>query len=330
MFGKIAPVLLALASAGCFANAAAAAEAPSDYPGKQPVRIIVPYPAGGSTDLLARVLGQKVGEQIGQTVVVENRPGASGNIGASYVAKSPADGYTLFLGTSTALAVNPSLYKTLPYSPDKDFSPIILATLLPSLVVVGNSVPVKTMKELPAYLKSNASQVAYASSGNGTPAHLGGELYKKTVGLPTLSHVPYKGGVPALTDLVGGQTTVMFAILPEAYPLVKEGKLRALAVTTASRLPQLPNLPTVAESGAPGYELVGWYGFLAPAGTPAPIIAKLNHAFDHALKDEEVKAKLVGMGFEMAGGPPEVLASKMRSETAKWRKVINDSHITLD
>lgn len=308
-----------------------AADAPpaeiAAYPNK-PVRIIVPYPAGGSTDVLARVLGQKIGEEMGQPVVVENRPGASGNIGASYVAKSPADGYTLFLGTSTALAANPGLYKTLPYDPQKDFAPIILATTLASLVVVNPSVPVKTMQELGAYLKAHPG-TSYASSGNGTPAHLGGELYKKMAGVQ-MNHVPYKGGAPALTDLIGGQTSLMFAILPEAMPFVKEGKLRALAVTTAKPTPNAPQLPTVAEAGVPGYELIGWYAFLAPRATPQPIVAKLNKAFDEALQDKAVRERLTSLGFDVAGGPPERLASTIRSETRKWKQVIDEAHINLD
>lgn len=307
------------------AHAADAVEA--GYPSK-PVRIIVPYPAGGSTDVLARVLGQKIGEQMGQPVVVENRPGASGNIGASYVAKSPADGYTLFLGTSTALAANPGLYKQLPYDPQKDFAPIILATTLASLVVVNPSVPVKTMQELTAYLKAHPG-TSYASSGNGTPAHLGGELYKRMAGVK-MNHVPYKGGAPALTDLIGGQTSVMFAILPEAMPFVKEGKLRALAVTTAKQTPNAPQMPTVAESGVPGYELVGWYAFLAPKATPQPIVTKLNKAFDDALQDKGVREKLTSMGFDIAGGSPQKLADTIRTETKKWKQVIDEANISLD
>lgn len=305
----------------------AAAPAAANYPEK-PIKIIVPYPPGGSTDALGRLLGEKIGEELGQTVIVENRAGASGNIGASYVAKSDPDGYTLFLGTSTALSVNQSLYPNLPYNPQKDFAPIILATMLPSIVVVPSSLPIKTMSELTAYLKSKKGLANYASASNGTPAHLGGELYKKMADVQA-THIPYKGGAPALVDLVGGQTSYMFAILPESMPLVKSGQLRALAVTTAQRLPAYPDLPTVAES-IPGYELLGWYGFLAPAKTPAPIVDKLNAAFNKALQDPETKKKLSGFGFEIAGGPAQRLGDMMRTESVKWKKVIDDAGIKLN
>lgn len=304
------------------------ADAAADFPQK-PIKIVVPYPPGGSTDVLGRMMAQKISAKLGQPVVVENRAGASGNLGANFAAKSPPDGYTLFLGTSTALAVNPHLYPNLPYDPQKDFAPLILATTLPSLVVVNSSVPVKTLKELNEYAKAKDGAVNYASSGNGTPAHLGAEMYKKMAGIK-MTHVPYKGGAPALTDLAGGQTSVMFAILPESWPLVKDGRLRALAITTPQRSPLMPELPTVSEAAVPGYELVGWYGFLAPAGTPKPIVAKLNKALDEALQDKEVRAKLTTMGFEVAGGAPERLGDLMRSESKKWGQVVREGNIKVD
>jgi tripartite-type tricarboxylate transporter receptor subunit TctC len=289
----------------------------------------VPYPPGGSTDVLARMMGQKISTRFGQPVIVENRAGASGNLGASVAAKSPPDGYTLFLGTSTALAVNPHLYSGLTYDPQKDFAPLILATTLPSLVVVNPSVPVKSMKELIEWLKSKNGDVNYASSSNGTPAHLGAELFKRMTGIK-MTHVPYKGGAPALTDLAGGQTSLMFAILPESWPLVKDGRLKALAVTTSQRSPLMPELPTVAESGVPGYELVGWYGFLAPAGTPKEIVVKLNKAMDEALQSKDVGEKLTTMGFQVEGGAPERLSGLMRTESVKWGQVIKDGNIKVD
>lgn len=316
----------AVSLAGLF-QAPANASTQDSYPNK-PVRLVVPYPAGGSTDLLARVLGQKVSEQIGQPVVVENRPGASAAIGASYVAKSPADGYTLLLGTSTALSANPSLYRSLPYDAQKDFAPIILAANLPCIVVVNPSLPVKTMQGLTSYLKAHPG-TNYSSAGNGTPGHLGAELYKRMAGV-SMNGVPYKGGSPALIDLMGGQTSVMFAMLPEGMPLVREGRLRALAVTTATRSPQLPQLPTVAESGVPGYEMVGWYAFLAPRGTPTPIVLKLNKAFNAALNDKEARRKLTEAGFDLQGGSPETLGNTIDSEIKKWRQVIKDAKISLD
>lgn len=319
----LASVVLALPSA----LPAVAADSAAAYPDK-PVRIVVPYPAGGSTDVLARALGEKIGQTLGQPVIVENRPGAGSNIGAAYVANSDADGYTLFLGTSTALAVNQSLYKDLPFDPQEDFAPIVLAAMLPSIVVVPQSSPARTMQDLTAMLASGAP-ANYASAGSGTPAHLGGELYKRMTGTKA-THIPYKGGAPALTDLVGGQTDYMFAILPESMPLVNSGQLRALAVTTARRLPAYPDLPTVAESGVPGYELIGWYGFLAPDGTPLAIIDKLNAAFNAALGDRATRARLAGLGFEMEGGPAQRLADLMRSESAKWKQVIEAAHIKPD
>jgi tripartite-type tricarboxylate transporter receptor subunit TctC len=301
----------------------------ADFPSK-PMRIVVPYPPGGSTDALARVAAQKISERLGQPVVVENRPGASEAIAAAYVGKGvPADGHTLFLGTSTALAVNPSLYKRLSYDPKTDLVPIILAVKVPSVVVVNAALPVQSMKELNDYLKTRGREANYASAGNGTPAHLGAELYKRMAGVAS-NHVPYKGGAPALADLTGGQTTYMIAVLSEAMPLAKAGKLRALAITTATRMPNYPNLPTVAESGVPGYELSGWYGFLAPAGTPKEIVTRLNEVFDAVIKDPEVQAKLSDAGFDFKGGPPSALSELMASETEKWRKVIVDANITVD
>lgn len=329
MKGIITLFAATLALATLQVHSAHAADAAAGFPNKI-IKIVVPYPPGGSTDTLARILGQKIQERLGQTVIVENKAGASGNIGALYAAKSPADGYTLFLGTSTALAVNPHLYKsTMRYDPQKDFAPVILAATLPSLVVVNTTVPVKSMKELNDYLKNRPEPATYASAGNGTPAHLGVEMYKKQMGIK-LDHIPYKGGAPALTDLIGARTTLMFAILPESMPFVKDGKLRALAITTANRSPLLPDLPTVAESGVPDYELLGWYGFLAPAGTPKEIVAKLNNAFNSALQEKEVREKLAGMGFDIAGGPSERLAELMRTDSQKWGKVIADANVKVD
>jgi tripartite-type tricarboxylate transporter receptor subunit TctC len=299
-----------------------------DFPNR-PIRIIVPYPPGGSTDTLARLLGQKIAAKLGQAVVVENKPGGGSNIGAAFAAQSAPDGYTVFLGTSAALAVNQSLFKDLPYDPARDFAPLVLATTLPSIVVVSNSVPVKTMAELTSYLRSRPGQEHYASAGSGTPAHLGGELYKKMAGVK-VNHIPYKGGAPALTDLVAGQTTYMIAILPESMPLVKGGKLRALAVTTLNRLPAYPDLPTLAESGVPGYELIAWFGFLAPSKTPKEILDKLNKAFDDALQDREVNAKLTDMGFEVVGGPASRLSDLMKTESVKWKKVIQEAGVKAD
>lgn len=305
-----------------------AAPASAAYP-DQPIRIVVPYAAGGSTDLVARMLGEKVSAELGQSVIVENRPGAASNIGVGYVAKARPDGYTLVLATSTALATNPSLYKDLPFDPQKDFAPIVLTNTLPNIIVVNDKLPARDLKGFNDYLKGPGGPFSYASAGSGSPSHLGGELYKRSLGVD-LVHVPYKGGAPALTDLVGGQTTFMLAVVPEAMPLVKEGRLRALAVTSAQRLPAYPDLPTAAEAGMPGYALIAWYGILAPAGTPAPIVARLNAAFNKALQDEAIRTRMTEMGFVVDGGAPEALAERIRVESAKLKALIEQAGISAN
>jgi tripartite-type tricarboxylate transporter receptor subunit TctC len=324
--------IMRLWAAGIFALSlpwlapALAAGAAESYPNK-PVRIIVPYPPGGSTDDLGRTMAEKLSQQFKQPVIVENRPGSGSNIGAAYVAQAQPDGYTLFLGTSTALAVNPSLYKNLSFDPQKDFDPIILATMLPNIVVVPQASPVKTVPELVAAIKAGKLH-NYASAGSGTPAHLGGELFKRMTGT-NATHIPYKGGAPALTDLAGGQTDYMIAIMPEAMPFVTSGRLRLLAVTTAKRLPAHPNVPTLAEF-VPGYELIGWYAFVAPKGTPQPILNKLNAAFNLALKDPAARSRMTGLGFEIEGGPAQRLTALMKTERVKWKQVIDEGGIKAD
>ena len=318
-------LMLSMLSAG----GACAADAAADYPNKI-VKIVVPYAPGGSTDLLARLLGEAVGNRFGQPFIVENHPGAGGNIAVSLVMKQPADGYTIFLGTSAALAVNPHLYRErAPADPLKDFAPIVLATKQASQVLVNPSVPVKTMQELTAYLKSRPGKESYATAGNGSPGHLGTEMYKKMMGID-MTHIPYKGGAPALAGLAGGQTTMSIAILPESMALVNAGRLRPLAITTLKRSPQYPNLPTMDESGVPGFELISWYGFVVRAETPKEIVAKLNAAFDGALQDKAMRAKLTEMGFDVVGGKPEVLSDMMRSESKKWGQVVIDANVKVD
>ncbi|SCU75278.1 conserved exported hypothetical protein [Cupriavidus necator] len=300
----------------------------TDYPTK-PIRLVVPYPAGGSTDAVARMVGHKLTAKFGQPVVVENKPGASEAIAASYVAKSAPDGYNILLATMTGLSVNPSLYSKLSYDPGKDFAPIIQATSIPSVVVVNPNVPAKSMADLLRFLKSKPGSEGYASAGNGTPSHLGMELYKRVTGV-SVTHVPYKGGAPALQDLMAGQVQVMMALLPEAMPLVKAGKLKALAVTTSKRSAEYPDLPTVSETGMQGFEMIFWQAFVAPTGTPKDVVSKLNQAIDEVLRDKETRAKLIEMGLDPAGGSPEHLASLMKSETVKWKKVVDDAGIKLD
>ena len=306
-----------------------AADAAADFPNRM-IKIVVPYAPGGSTDLLARMLGKAVSDRFNQPVIVENLPGASGNIAVSLLLKQPADGYTILLGTSAALAVNPHLYKKAsPYDPQKDLAPIILATKQASQVLVHPSVPVKTMQELTAYLKSRPGMENYASAGNGSPGHLGTEMYKMMAGVE-IAHVPYKGGVPALAGLVSGQTTMSIAIVPESTALVNAGLLRPLAITTLERSPQFPDLPTVDESGVPGFELISWYGFVVRSDTPREIVAKLNTAFDDALHDKAMHTKLTEMGFDVVGGKPDVLSNLMRSESKKWGQVVTEANIELN
>jgi len=305
------------------------ADPAADFPSKT-MKIVVPYAPGGSTDLLARVMAEAVGSRFGQAIIVENMPGASGNIAVSSVLRQPADGYTVFLGTSAALAVNPHLYKEKsPYDPQKDLAPVILATKQASQVLVHPGVPVKTMEELTAYLKSRPGKENYATAGNGSPGHLGTEMYKKMMGID-MTHIPYKGGAPALAALAGGQTTMSIAILPESMALVNAGRLRPLAITTLERSPQFPNLPTMHESGVTGFELISWYGFVVRADTPKEIVAKLNAAFDAALQDKVINKKLTEMGFDVVGGKPDVLARMMASESKKWGQVVIDAKVKVD
>lgn len=293
------------------------------YPTK-PIRIVVPYTAGGSVDILARTVGQKFTETWGRPTVVDNRPGGSSNIGAEHVAKSPPDGYTLLAATSTALAVNPSLFPKLGFDPQRDFAPLTLATYIPSILVVHPSLPVKTVKELIALTASRPNQLSYASAGSGTPGHLGMELFK-TLTRTQIVHVPYKGGAPAVADTVGGQVMIDLAVVPDALPFVKAGRLRALGVSTLKRSLIVPEIPTIAEAGVPGYEVIGWYGFLAPAGTPREIVTKLNQEIVRTIHLADIKERLVGLGFEVAGNTPEEFAAWMKSERTKWAKVIQDS-----
>ena len=295
------------------------------YPEK-PIHFVVPYGAGGSADAMARILGQHMTERMGQPVVVENRGGASANIGTNYVAKSKGDGYTILLATSTALSVNPLIFKDLPFDPQKDLRPLILAATLPNVVVVSKNIKADSLAELNALLKRDPARRTYASVGNGSPSHLGAELYKRVVGVD-LAQVPYKGGSAALQNLVSGQPTFMIAAMPDTMPLVKSGQLKTLAVTTKERLKDYPNLPTVSESVFPDYELIAWYGILAPAGVPDAIVQRLNFALNDALKDPEIAGKFKAMGFDLVGGPPSTLGNLMRSETTKWKQVIDAANI---
>ena len=315
-----------LALIAVFALAFAPAAFAQGYPNK-PVRIVVPFPAGGTTDILARAMSQKLSEALGQSFVVDNRPGAGGNIGSDHVAKSAPDGYTLLMGTVGTHAINPGLYPKMPYDHVKDFVPIVLVAGVPNVLVVNPGVPAKTVQELLALIRGKPGSINFASSGSGTSIHLSGELFKSLTGAQ-MTHVPYKGSAPAVTDLIGGQVQIMFDNLPSALPHIKAGKLRALAVTSSKRAPVLPDLPTIAESGVPAlapFEASSWFGLLAPAGTPRDVITRVNAEVSKALQAPDMKEKLLAQGAEAVGNSPEFFAEHIRNETAKWARVVKES-----
>ena len=317
-----------MAAGALLAAFALLSHAQAPYPTK-PIRIVVPFPAGGTTDILARAVAQKLTETLGQSVVVDNRPGAGGNIGAELVAKSPPDGYTLLMGTVGTHAINASLYAKMPYDHVKDFVPVILVAGVPNVLVVNPSVPANSVPELIAYIKANPGKVNFASSGSGTSIHLAGELFKTMAGV-SMTHVPYKGSAPAVTDLIGGQVQLMFDNLPSALPQIKAGKLRALAVTSTQRASALPDVPTVAEAGLPGFDATSWFGLLAPAGTPKDVVAKLNAEVAKWLATPEAREKLASQGAIAAGQSPEDFTRHIAAETAKWQKVVKESGAKVD
>lgn len=321
------PLFRAIASIAIGA-VAALATAQTSYPSKS-IRIVVPFPAGGTTDILARAVAQRLTETMGQSVVVDNRAGAGGNIGADLVAKSAPDGYTLLMGTVGTHAINASLYAKMPYDHVRDFSPVILVAGVPNVLVINPTLPVNSVQELIAYGKANPGKLNFASSGNGTSIHLAAELFK-TMTSVQMTHVPYKGSAPAVVDLVGGQVQLMFDNLPSALPQIKAGRLKALAVTSAQRSAALPDVPTVAETGLAGFEASSWFGLLAPAGTPKDVIAKLNGEVAKWLATPEAKDKLAAQGAIPAGLSPDDFTRHIASETVKWQKVVRDSGAKID
>jgi tripartite-type tricarboxylate transporter receptor subunit TctC len=298
------------------------------YPAK-PIRFIVPFPPGGSADILARAIGQKAGEGLGQSLVVENRPGAGTAIGAEALARSPADGYAVMIGTVSSHAINPALNPKLAYDPVKDFTPISLVASIPFAMIVHPSVPAKSVREFISLAKSKPASLNYSSAGNGTSNHLAGELLKSMAGIDIV-HIPYKGSAPALNDLVAGQVSLMFDLVLTAAPHVKSGAVRGLAVTGAKRSSALPELPTVAESGVPGYEVSAWFGIFAPAGMPQPVVQRLNADFVKALQQPELRQRLASQGAEPLTSTPDEFAAYLRSEIAKWAKVVKDSGMKVD
>jgi len=305
-----------------------AAVAAQPYPAK-PIRIVVPFPAGGIADLFARVIGQKFNETWGQPVVVDNRPGAGGNIGAEIVAKSPPDGYTLVMGSIGTHSVNVSLFSKLAYDPIRDFAPVALVMEAEGLLVLHPSVPVKTVKELIALAKARPGQVAYASAGHGTAGHLSGELFKSMAKVDMV-HVPYKGNVPAITDLIAGQTSLLFATMPTVLPQVQAGRLKALAVTSSARSPAAPELPTIAEAALPGYSVTNWIGIFTPAGTPREAVSKLNGEIIRIMQAPDIQRRLAIEGAKFTAKTPEEFGAFVRSEIAKWAKVVKDAGIRVD
>ncbi|WP_404300299.1 Bug family tripartite tricarboxylate transporter substrate binding protein [Alicycliphilus denitrificans] len=315
---------LAVAAAGALPLGAAA----QNYPTK-PVTIIVPFSAGGTTDILARIVGQGLTAELGQPVVVDNKPGAGGNIGGSLAAKAAPDGYTLFMGTVGTHAINQALYKKMPFDPVKDFAPLSRVATVPNLLVAHPSQPFKTVKEMIAYAKANPGKITFGSPGSGASPHVSGELFKSMTGTDLL-HVPYKGSAPAMTDLLGGQTSIMFDNMPSAIQHVRSGKLRPIAVTTAKRSPELPDVPTIAEAGVPGYEATSWFGMFAPAATPKPVLDKLNAALIKVLNQADVKKKIAEQGGDVVAETPAQFAAFIKSESTKWGKVVKESGATVD
>jgi tripartite-type tricarboxylate transporter receptor subunit TctC len=290
---------------------------------------VVPFPAGGSTDLVARVVAERMGKELGQSIIVENRGGAGGNIGSAAVAKADPDGYTILMGTVATHALNPALYRKMPYDAVADFAPVALLVVVPNVLVVNPDFPAKNVQELIALLKEKPGEYSYASSGNGTPLHLSGELFKSMAGVDMV-HIPYKGAGPALIDVMGGHVPIMFDNLPSSTEHIRAGKLRGLAVTTAERAPSMPDLPTIAESGLPGYETYTWNALFAPAGTPKDVIDRLNAAANAAVADPDVQAKLKDVGAVPKGSTPEELASHVQAELAKWAPVVKASGAQID
>jgi tripartite-type tricarboxylate transporter receptor subunit TctC len=317
---KVFAYLLALSSALAWAQ---------DYPSK-PVRMVVGFPPGGGTDVVARILQPRLTELLGQTIVIDNRPGATGTVAAGQVAKSTPDGYTIMMGHVSVNAIAPSLFANLPYDVNRDFAPIALAASVPHLVVVHPSLPVTTLKELVAYLKAQPGKLTYPSAGNGSMPHLAGEVFQAMAGVKMV-HVPYKGSGQSMQDLLGGQHLVAFDTMPASAPHVRSGKLRAVAVSTAQRVPSFPEVPTAEEAGVPGYVVTTWYGLFAPAGTPAPIVSRLHAEVVKTMQTPDVRARLEGIGADgSVSRSPEDFAALVRADTARYAKIVKEIGIRID
>ena len=316
-----------LLSAVCLATAAIMPAVAQQYPTK-PIKLILPFPTGGATDVMSRILAEKLTSRLGQPVIVENKPGAGTMLASEFVAKAPADGYTLLMAASS-LVIAPSLYSKVNYDPIKDFTPVTQVAAVIHLVVVNPNLPVKSIQDLINYLKANPGKVSYGSTGSGTSTHLEAELFKKMAGVK-IEHIPYKGSTPALADLVGGQTSMMFDPIASSKPYLESGRLRALAVTTAQRSISVPDLPTVAESGLPGYEAMPWLGIVAPAGTPKAVVDRLYKEVSEVLKMQDVKDRFKSLGLDIIGNTPAEFATFIAQDQKKWDQVIKNSGAKAD
>ena len=298
------------------------------WPAK-PIRLIVPSPPGDGSDLMARSVGQRLAEALGQQVIVDNRPGAGGRLGTELAAKAAPDGYTLIMGNAGSHAINAALYKDLPYDIERDFVPITQVMRAPNVLVVTASLPVTSVKELIALYKANPGKYSYGSGGNGSSAHLSAELFKSMAGVDVV-HVPYKGATPALTDVIAGQVAMFMGNLPPAAGHIKSGRVKALAVTTAQRSALVPDLPTVSESGLPGYETVAWFGLFAPTGTPKDIVQRIADETAKAVQRPEIREAITALGGEPVGNSPSAFAAIVKGDLAKWRKVVTDGNVKVD
>jgi len=298
------------------------------YPGKA-IRVVVPFPPGGGTDIIAREVTQKVAAATGWTFVIDNKPGAGGNLGVDAVAKAPADGYTLVLGQTSNLAINPTLYTRLPYQPLKDLAPVGLVASAPLVIVVPAPSVYKTLPDLVAAAKAKPGEVNFASPGNGTVAHLTGEQFQKAAGIK-FQHVPYKGANQALTDVISGQVQLYVSSVPSVLQQIRTGKLRALAVTSAKRVDDLPQTPTVGESGYKGFDAITWFGFAAPTGTPKDIVTRLNAEFNRALQQPDLRKRLGDEGADPLGGTPEQFAELIRDDIVRWGRTVKESGVRID
>lgn len=315
--------LLALAASTLATSAFAQA-----WPTK-PIRLVVPFPPGGGTDSIAREVSQKVAAATGWTFVIDNRSGAGGNLGVDAVAKSPQDGHTLVLGQTSNLAINPTLYAKMPYDPQKDLAPVVVLAQSALVMVTGTSTPYKSVADVVAAAKAKPGQLNFASPGNGTVAHLTSELFQKAAGIDT-QHVPYKGAAQALTDVISGNVDLYMASVPTLIGQIRNGKLRALAVTSAKRVDDLPSVATINESGYKGFDAVTWFGLLAPAGTPKDVVARLNAEFNKALQNPELRRRLGDEGADAVGGSPEQFAALIRDEIPRWGRVVRESGARID